>query len=246
MNIRDTAHRIATLTGRELKSYFNSPIAYIVVIFFLGFTATWLFYIQQFLARNVASLRSYFAIIPSVFVILTPAITMRLWAEENRTGAAELLLTLPYRTGELVLGKFFGAIGLLKVMLLLTIPIPISVSGLGDFEIGQIVGQYIGVLLLGSACLAIGQFVSSFTGNQISAFLISAVILLFLSLISQVNLVLDLPRPLAAVITYLSLNSHFRSFEIGLIDTRDVLFYVSTVVLFLYLNTKVLIFRKWR
>ncbi len=235
-----------TLLRKEIASYFNAPIAYIVVVFFLVFTSVWFFYIQQFVAQNVASLRGYFSIFPIVFIVLLPAVTMRSWAEENKSGTVELLLTLPFKEGQTVAGKFLAAFSLLAVTLLLTIPIPLTVSALGDFETGQIVGQYVGVLLLGAAGLSIGLFVSSLSENQITSFILSAVVLLFFTLINQVTFLLELPDMLASVINYLSLNYHFSSFEKGLIDTRDVIFYAALAVFFLYLNTKVLVFRKWR
>ncbi|NBC28515.1 MAG: ABC transporter permease subunit [Spirochaetes bacterium] len=235
-----------TLFRKELASYFNSPIAYIVVVFFLVFTSVWFFYIQQFVAQDVASLRNYFAIFPIVFIILLPAVTMRSWAEENKIGTVELLLTLPFREGQTVAGKFLGAFALLGLTLVLTVPVPLTISPLGDFATGQIIGQYIGVMVLGSAGIAIGLFISSLSRNQITAFILSAVVLLFLTLVNQVNFILDLPEWLASVFNYLSLDYHFSSFEKGLIDTRDLVFYLALAALFLYLNTKVLVFRKWR
>lgn len=235
-----------TLLRKELASYFNSPIAYIVVIFFLVFTSVWFFYIQQFVAQDVASLRNYFAIFPIVFIILLPAVTMRSWAEENKSGTVELLLTLPFRAGQAVAGKFLGAFSLLVITLALTIPVPLTIAPLGDFETGQIVGQYLGVLVLGAAGLAIGLFVSSLSRNQITAFILSAVVLLFLTLINQVNFLVDLPEWLGFVFNYLSLDYHFSSFEKGLVDSRDLVFYTALAALFLYLNAKVLVFRKWR
>ncbi len=235
-----------TLLRKELATYFNSPIAYIVVVFFLVFTSVWFFYIQQFVAQNVASLRNYFAVVPIVFIILLPAVTMRTWAEENKIGTAELLLTLPFREGQTVAGKFLGAFSLLVLMLVLTIPVPLTIAPLGDFEVGQIVAQYIGVLALGAAGLAIGLFVSSLSKNQITAFIFSAVVLLLLTLINQVNFLVELPEWLGTVFNYLSLDYHFSSFEKGLVDTRDLVFYLALTALFLYLNTKVLVFRKWR
>ncbi|MFP4431876.1 MAG: ABC transporter permease subunit [Spirochaetaceae bacterium] len=238
--------RLVPLLRREVLSYLNSPIAYVVAVFFLAFTSIWFFFIQQFVAQNVASLRAYFTIMPIIFILLIPALTMRSWAEERKLGTAELLLTLPYREGEIVFGKFLGVLALLATVLVLTIPVPLSVSPLGDFETGQIVGQYIGVLLLGAAGIAIGLFLSAFSSNQITAFILTAVVLLFLTLLNQVTLLADLPPAVAAVVNYLSIGHHFRSFERGLVDTRDVVFYLGMTFLFLYLNTKVLVYRKWR
>ncbi len=236
---------IAVLAKRELASYFNSPIAYIVVIFFTSFCSIWFFYVQAFLTQNVASMRAYFNIIPIVFIFIIPAITMRSWAEERKLGTAELLLTLPYQEGVAVLGKFFGAIGLILIMMALTIPVPLSIAALGNFEIGEIVGQYLGMFFLAVAATAIGQFISSLSRNQISAFIFSGVILLVLMLIGQINFALNPPRAIAALIRWISFNQHFQSFEIGLVDTRDVAYYLILAIFFLYLNTKILILRKW-
>ncbi len=239
-------HRLFPLVRKEVLTYLNSPIAYVVAVFFLVMTSVWFFVIQQFFFRNVASLRAYFAFIPVVFVLLIPALTMRSWAEERKLGTAELLLTLPYREGHVVFGKYLGVMALLGTVLILTVPVPISVAPLGDFEVGQIVGQYIGVLLLGSAGISIGLFLSAFSSNQITAFILTAVVLLFMTLLNQLNYVAQFPPVVASIINYLSIGYHFRGFERGLVDTRDVTFYVATTVLFLYLNTKVLIYRKWR
>lgn len=237
---------IGTIARKELRSSFNSPIAYIVIVFFLVFTSVWLFYISQFVAQDTASLRAYFAIMPLVFIGLVPALTMRSWAEETKLGTEEILLTLPYRESELVLGKFLGAYGLLLVMILLTVFVPITVAPLGNFERGEVIGEYLGIVLLGSAATAIGLFVSSVARNQISAFILSAVALLFLTLISEVNAVADLPVWLASIINYVSLQFHVQSFIRGVVDTRDLVYFVALTVVFLYLNTKMLVFRKWR
>lgn len=237
---------ILTVARKEMAIYFNSPIAYIVVVFFLAFTSSWFFYIQQFLAQNVASMRSFFGIVPVVFVILLPAVTMRSWAEEHKLGTDEVLLTLPLTEAQAVVGKFCGAMGLLVIMLALTLPVPLTISPLGDFATGQIIGQYIGTLLLGAAAISVGLFVSSLSQNQITAFILGVVVLLVLTLVNQVNVVVDLPRRLGGLLNQISLNHHFRSFEKGLLDSRDIIYYVLLAFLFLYLNTKVLIFRKWR
>lgn len=237
---------ILTVARKELATYFNSPIAYIVVVFFLAFTSTWFFYIQQFLVQNVASMRSYFGILPVVFVILMPAITMRSWAEENKLGTAEVLLTLPFTEAHVVVGKFLGAFTLLAVMLALTLPVPFTISPLGDFATGQIIGQYIGTLLLGAGAISVGLFVSSLSQNQITSFILGVVVLLALTLVNQINFVVGLPRWLGDLLNQISLNHHFRSFEKGILDSRDMIYYLLLSFLFLYLNTKVLIFRKWR
>ncbi len=238
-------NRILPIIRKELKGAFNSPIAYIAIVFYLVIPSVWLFYIQRFVDADVASLRGYFDIIPIIFIILLPALTMRSWAEEKKLGTSELLLTLPFRIGELVAGKFLAAFIMLLIMVGLTVPLPLSVAPLGDFEASQIVGQYLGVLLLGAAGIAIGLFVSSVSTNQISAFIFSAVILLFITLVSFVNVVVELPGWLADFLNYLSLNYHFESFRKGLLDTRDLAYFLLVTAGFLYFNAKVILFRKW-
>ena len=151
---------IVPILKKELKSYFNSPIAYIVVIAFLVFSSVWVFYLNQFFAGNRASLRVFFGIIPVIFVIIMPALTMRSWAEEKKLGTLEVLMTLPYREGTVVLGKFMAALTLLVIMMALTLPLPIMLARFGHFDWGEIFGQYLGVLLIGASGLSVGLFVS--------------------------------------------------------------------------------------
>jgi len=238
-------NNMVPIIKKELKSYFNSPIAYILVVTFLVFSSIWIFYLQTFFASNIASLRGYFSVIPIVFIIVMPALTMRSWAEERKMGTMEVLLTLPFRESTLVVGKFLAALTLLAIMIALTIPIPALLSQFGNFDWGEILGQYVGVLLLGAAGISVGLFVSSLMSNQISSFLISLFVLLALTLISQVNRVLALPPWAANAVNFVSLGHHFSNFQRGLIDTRDLLYYAIVSALFLYLNIKTLVFRKW-
>jgi len=239
------AINILPIIKKEFKSYFNSPIAYIVLVAFLVFSSVWLFYLQQFFARDVASLRIYFGIIPVVFIFLMPAITMRSWAEEKKMGTIEILLTLPFKEGELVIGKFLAALGMLIIMMVLTLPIPLFLSPFGTFDWGEIFSQYIGLLLIGAAGISLGLFISAQATNQLSAFIIGVIVLLFLTLVSQVNQVTQLPPWAAGFFNYLSLGYHFESFGRGLIDSRDLFYYLLVISLFLYLNTKALVFQKW-
>jgi ABC-2 type transport system permease protein len=230
---------------KELRSYFNSPIAYVVAVTFVLFCAIWVLFLQSFFTGNNASLRPLFGVLPLVFIIVMPAITMRSWAEERKLGTAELLLTLPFRESTLVAGKFLAALALLAIMVALTVPMPLLLARFGRFDWGEVAGQYIGVLFLGAAGISVGLFISSLATNQISAFLISLFVLLIFTLISEVNSAFSLPNILAGVLNYLSLSSHFYNFQKGLIDTRDLLFYAIVCGLFLYLNVKTLIFKKW-
>jgi ABC-2 type transport system permease protein len=236
---------ILPIVRKELRSYFNSPIAYVVMVTFVLFCSIWVFFLQSFFAADTASLRSLFGVIPVVFIIVMPAITMRSWAEEKKLGTLEVLLTLPFRESTLVLGKFLAAVLLLVIMIALTLPMPLMLSQFGAFDWGEVAGQYIGALLLGCAGISVGLFISSLATNQVSSFLISLFVLLVFTLISQVNMVFSLPTLLARIFNYLALASHFSNFQKGLIDTRDLLFYLLVCALFLYLNMKTLVFKKW-
>lgn len=237
---------VAPVVRKELRSYFNSSIAYIVTLFFLLFGNIWFLILERFLYQNVASFQGFFSIVPILYILLLPALTMRAWAEERRRGTDELLLTLPFREWELVAGKFLASLCLVALIAALTIPLPLTLWPLGDFQTGPLLGEYLGMILLGAGGLAIGQFVSVFAVNQITAFIFSVVGLLFITLIDQINTFVNLPAWLAAVFNYLSFNFHFNSFDKGLIDSRDVAYFVFIAFLFLYLTTRVLVLRKWR
>ncbi|MBU2416256.1 ABC transporter permease subunit, partial [Patescibacteria group bacterium] len=162
---------IYILFKKELISYFNSPIAYIFIGVFL-IVGNWLFFNYFFLIGQ-ASMRNYFAILPWIFLFLSPAITMRLWAEEKKSGTIEFLLTLPITDWQAVLSKFFGALVFMFIALLLSITLPITVAILGNVDLGPIIGSYLGALFLGGSYLALGLFISSLTKNQIIAFILS-------------------------------------------------------------------------
>jgi ABC-2 type transport system permease protein len=239
-------HRWTAIARRELRAYFSTPVAYIVVIFFLVVTSALFFYGQQFFARDTATLRGYFSSWPLVMILLLPALTMRSWAEEHRQRTAELLLTLPLREGDLVLGKFAASLTLLVIVILLSLPVPFSVGPLGSFDPGAIATEYLGVLLLGCAGLAAGQFISALSANQISAFLFGVAFMLFITLAGQVPALLVLPRWIAATLQWLSLDVHFDSFGKGVFDTRDALYFAVLTAGFLFFTTKVLLLRRYR
>ncbi|MCX7025423.1 MAG: ABC transporter permease [Spirochaetes bacterium] len=238
--------RILSIVRREMTSYANSPAAYIFVLFFLVFCSVWFFFVRNFFARGDVSLREFFAVMPAVFTILVPALTMRLWAEEKRQGTYELLATMPFSEGELVAGKFMATMTLIAMATALTLPVPLLVSMFGQIDPGQVAGEYLGVLFMAAACASVGQFVSSAAGNQISAFIFTALALLCLTLLNQLNVWLSLPAPVANALNYASINFHFESFVSGVVDTRDVGYFSLLSVLFLYLTAKELKMRKWR
>ncbi|MDR1108469.1 MAG: ABC transporter permease [Spirochaetaceae bacterium] len=234
------------LARKELYSYSISPAFYGIGVFFLLFTSLWFFYFQRFFAMNSASLRPFFGGFPLAFILVIPVITMKSWAEERKLGSVELLLTMPFSEWDLVLGKFFSSLGVIALFMALTIPVPLSLLPLGFFDAGVIVGEYAGAFLLGSSATALGLFLSSLSKNQAGAFLGSAVVLLFVMLSSQFAMTLNLPLWLSEGLNFISLSFHFESFSKGLIDTRDLAFFIITTVLFLFCNTRALLFRKWR
>ncbi len=235
---------IFAVARREFQGYFNSLIAYVFLVIYLLLT-NWLFF-RPFFLNGQADMRNMFAIIPWVFLFFVPAITMRLWAEEKKIGTMELLMTLPIKDSEAVLGKFLAALGLLATALILTFPTPIIVSTLGNLDPGPMWGAYLGSILIGAAYLAIGVFISSLTENQIVAFIISIVVIFLLYIMGNDMVLFSAPAAFASVLEFLSLGSHFDSIGRGVIDLRDIMYYLSVIVFFLYLNIKSVESRKWR
>jgi len=227
---------------RELGGYFNSPIAYIFITVFLGLSG-WLFF-KTFFIVGEASLRMFFGILPWVFLFFIPAITMRLWAEEKKSGTMELLMTFPVTDAEAVLGKYFASLLFLVMSLVLSFIIPIFVALLGDPDPGQIVGGYVGAVLMGGAFLAIGLFISSLTENQIVAFIVSVVFVFGLFILGEDFVLFGIPDWLVPVFSFIGLGGHYDSISRGVIDSRDVIYYVSVIVFFLYLNVKSIEHRK--
>ncbi len=237
-------NKAITIVKKELNSYFNSPLGYVVVSVFLIISG-WLF-IQTFFIIGQATLRSFFNLLPILFMFIIPAITMSSWAEEKRSGTVEVLMTFPVSATKVVLAKFFSSFAFLLIMLILTLPIPMMVSNAGSPDKGVIMAGYIGALLLGSAYIAIGLWVSSVTKNQIISFLVSVAIIFIFYMIGN-SLILDsMPSTVASVGKFLSFGSHFDSILRGVISLSDILYYVSVIVFFLFLNARVAGLRKWK
>jgi len=235
---------ILTIFWKEFRGYFNSPIAYIFIISFLVFT-NWLFF-KGFFLMNQASLRSFFSILPWVFLFLAPAVTMRSWAEEKKLGTIELLMTLPVKDYEVVLGKFLASFIFLIVTLLCSIPLPLTVMAVGNPDVGPIWGGYLGAFFMGGAYLAIGCFASSLTENQIVAFIIAIFLSFALLIIGENLVIMNLPAALVPVFTFLGLGAHFESIGRGVIDSRDIIYYISIIGFFLFLNGLSVESRKWK
>jgi ABC-2 type transport system permease protein len=240
------AKNVGAVFKKELRSYFASPVGYVFIIFYLLVSNGFFFFIQDFFRQGQASMRGYFAALPWIFLFFVPAITMRLWAEEKKVGTLEILLTMPLREAEVVLGKFLASFVFLCITLVFTVSVPLSIGYLGRPDIGVIVGSYVGALFLGAAYLAIGLLISSLTENQVVAFIVSIAVIFLLLVIGVAPSYLGALGPLVHVCEYVSLLSHFNSVTRGVIDSRDVIYYLSVVALFLYLNAKNIEARKWR
>jgi len=183
---------------------------------------------------------------PWMFLFFVPAITMRLWAEEKKLGTMEILMTMPVRDHEVVLGKFCASFAFLILTVALSFPLAITVLALGDPDGGPIIGSYLGVLLMGGAYLAIGLFISSLTENQIIAFIVSIVVIFGLILIGEDIVLFSVPEFFVPIFSYLSLGGHFDSIGRGVIDSRDLIYYFSVIGFFLYLNVRKLETGKWK
>jgi ABC-2 type transport system permease protein len=237
--------RIRALAGRELRAYFNSPIAYVFLLVFVGAALFTFFNLNAFFSRGRADLRGLFDAVPFLMVLLVPALTMRLWAEERKQGTVEVLLTLPAKEHELVAGKFLASLALLGCGLALTLALPFSVEALGDLDWGPVIGGYSGALLLGAAYLAAGQFVSATTENQILAFILALVVCLGLYGLGTDAFAGLFPDRSAALLRSLGTGSRFQSIARGVIDLRDLVYYLSLTTLFLAASVATLRLRRW-
>jgi ABC-2 type transport system permease protein len=237
--------KVCALTKKELFVFSITPANYGITVFFLVFVSAWLFYVQHFFAMDTASFRSFFAVFPLIFVFVIPVITMKSWAEEQKSGTVEILFTMPFSEWDLVLGKFFSSFGILFMMILLTLPVPLSLLSLGMFEAGIIIAEYVGIILLGSSATALGILLSSVSKNQAAAFLGTLTVLLFVVFVSDFTRTFYLPAAMADFFNFMSLTFHFESFSKGLFDSRDCAFFLITTFLCLFLNTRVLLFKKW-
>jgi ABC-2 type transport system permease protein len=231
-----------TVAKREIRAYFNSPVAYIVVTVFMLIVG-YLYWSQLFLEKQ-AELRYYFNLTPLVFTFIIPAITMRLLAEEKGSGTLEMLITMPVRDWEVVLGKFLAGMAMLAAIVGMTMFYAVTLSILSPIDKGPMLTGYLGLLLMGGGYVAIGVMSSSLTRNQIVAFILAFAISFALFIFGQI--VQYAPDWLAPVLSFLSMGNHFESLSRGVVDTRDVLFYVSVMVVTLVIATASLESRKWK
>jgi ABC-2 type transport system permease protein len=232
---------VGPIYRREIRSYFNSPVAYVVIVVFLAIVG-WYFSSNLFL-MNTASMRIVFELVPLVFLFFVPAVTMRLLAEEKKSGTLELLTTKPVRDVEIVLGKYLAAWTLLGATLAPTLIYLATLLILGNPDLGPVIAGYLGLMLTGGVYIAIGIFASSLTENQIVAFLIGLVIVLALFLADKI--LLYVPGFLAPTIEYLGIDYHFSSIARGVIDSRDIIYFGSVLGFALMMATASLERRKW-
>jgi ABC-2 type transport system permease protein len=230
------------ISRREIRTYFNSPVAYIVVPVFVIITG-YLFFTQLFLEKQ-ADMRGFFNIMPLLFMFMIPAITMRLLADEKSSGTLELLITMPVRDSEVVIGKFLAAMALLCTAIGLTLVFAITVKSLGPLDRGPTIGGYLGLVLMGGAYVSIGVMASALTRNSIVSFIVAFAISFALYLLGR--LTQFLPQSLQKLVAYLSIDGHFDNIGRGVIDTRDVIYYFSVMVVCLLIATLSLESRRWK
>lgn len=244
---RSVARPLWTIFVRELGAYFSTPLAYVFIVIFLMASSTLTFYVGGLFARGQADLLSLFSFLPWLFLVLVPAITMRLWAEERRTGTLELLFTLPVTPAQAVVAKFLAAWAFLGIALVLTTPLWMTISWLGEPDHGAIFAGYLGALLMGGAYLAIGSAVSALTGNQVIAFVLAVAAGFIVTAIGSpvaAALVSDAAPPaLVSAVAGFSLLERFGAVQRGVVDLSDLFYYFSTIALFLYLTVGIL---EWR
>jgi len=233
-----------TIARRELGSYFTSPVAYVFLVIFLLLTGFFTFTAGQFFERGEASLGAFFGWHPWLYLVLVPAVGMRLWAEERRAGTIELLMTMPLTAAQAILGKFLASWIFLAVALALTFPVVLTVNVLGSPDNGMIFAGYLGSLFLAGAYLAVTCMTSALTRNQVVAFILSVVVCLFL-ILAGFNPVTDLLARWASpafidTVAAFSVVTHFDGFQKGVIDTRDLAFFLSVIGFSLFATSVIL------
>jgi ABC-2 type transport system permease protein len=242
--------RVWPVFARELSQYFNTPLGFIYIDVFVLLTGFFFFELFKFFTNEQASLRNLFVLLPWIYLFFVPAISMRLIAEDRKIGTVEVLMTLPLRDWEVVLSKYFAAFIFLTISLLLTIPLVFVVARSAaegvSLDYGPIMGGYLAAILMGGAYLAVGIFFSSLTDNQIVAFILSIVTMAIFLLIGIPDVSGYFPPILQRFAMNISLVSHFYSVGRGVIDSRDLLYYLSVIFLFVFFTIRSVESRKWK
>ncbi len=239
---------IVTLFKRELAAYFATPVAYVFIVIFLVLAGAFTFYIGDFYQRNQADLLPFFNFHPWLYLFLVPAVGMRLWSEERKSGTIEMLLTLPVTMWQAVVGKFLAAWAFVGIALLLTFPIWITVNYLGSPDNGVIVAGYLGSFLMAGAFLAIASCISACTRSQVIAFILTAAVCLVF-LLAGFPMVLNFfsawaPQGVVDAISGLSFLTHFISISKGVIDVRDLIYFLLSIAFWLYASAVVIDLKK--
>lgn len=239
---------LKVIFGRELASYFATPVAYIFIVIFLMLSGVFTFYIGQFFDRGQADLSAFFNFVPWLYLVLIPAVAMRLWSEERRSGTIELIMTLPIATWQLVLGKFLAAWVFVGLALALTFPLWVTVNYLGAPDNGVILGAYLGAWLMSGGFLSVGSCLSALSKNQIVAFILTLVVC-FLLVVSGFPIVQDsfsswAPLWLVDGVANLSFLTHFTAISRGVIDLRDIVYFVAMIGVWLYATSLVIDLKK--
>lgn len=241
-------HSTYVIFRRELASYFATPLAYVFIVIFLVLAGALTFFLGSFFDRGQADLISFFSFHPWLYLVLIPALSMRLWAEERKSGTIELFLTLPVSMTAAVLGKFLAAWAFTAIALVLTFPFWITVNILGNPDNGVVLASYIGSFLMAGGYLAIGAALSALTKNQVIAFVVTAAVC-FLFTVTGSGVVLGFlkgwaPAGVLDTITSFSFFGHFNAILRGVIDLRDTVFFLSVIALFLYANIVIVDLKK--
>lgn len=236
-------HNTMTIAAREFRAYFNSPMGYIVIAIFTLLLGVLFFFLFGFLVLRRATLQPMFTAMSWLFPLLCAAISMRTFAEENRLGTMELLITMPVRDSEVVVGKFLGAMGLLATTLLATFVYPLAVSRMGDLDWGPVWGGYLGLLLGGGAYISLGMLISSYSRDQIVAFFLAFFLGVLLFILDKGLIFMGVQ--LVPVIEYICFDAHFKSIARGVIDSRDVIFFLSVIGACLLATARSVASRRW-
>jgi len=235
---------VITIAKRELGGYFASPIAFVFIVIFLLLSGFFTFMVAGFFENGEATLTTFFVWLPWLYLFLVPAVGMRMWSEERRLGTIELLLTMPIAAWQAILGKFLASWAVIALAVLLTFPFVLTVNFLGHPDNGVIFASYLGSLLMAGAYLAISAMTSALTRNQVISFILSVVLLLFLIVAGWTPVVNLLgqwaPQWLINIVSTFSVMTHFASIQNGVIDSRDILFFLSVIVFALFTTSVIL------
>lgn len=237
--------RMTAIFAKEFAGYFNTPGGYIYIFMFLIISMGFFFGGQGFFTRNVASMRAYFDFLPIMFMFFIPAVAMRLWADERARGTQEVLLTLPITDVEVIVGKYLAAVLYITVAMALSITLPITLYFIGRPDWGPIIGGYVGAILMGAAFLAIGIYMSAVNNNQMMAFLGALIVSVLFWVISAPFLVELMPESIRKVSQYFGMGYHFQYIGKGVLYLRDVLYYCSIIVFFLFMTVRAVQSRRW-